>query len=224
MARLNSFVRLDFITVKPYFTVKNLLIYAIIALFITAVSENFTSGICLGMFIAINFVSYPFAVGEKSNMDALYATLSADRGLVVFGRYIFALALNLSAALFFFLIGALGMLAAQIIGIRMVIGNPLVVITTVFALVIVIQSIQLPLYFRLGYTKAKFFSMVPYIAIMVGFVVFTTMANNNRELSVYLAYGFEKAMILAPILALALIPVVFLSYKLSLMFYNRREF
>ena len=224
MSKLKSFVRLDFITVKPYFTVKNLIIFAIIALFITTMSGNFTTGISLGMFIAINFISYPFVLGEKSNMDALYATLSADRYLVVLGRYIFTLALNLCAAAFFFSVSAAGLLATSAIGIKTVIGDPATVISMVFALVVVIQSIQLPLYFKMGYAKAKFFSMVPYIAIMVSFVAFAAISNINRDSPTYVANKLEKAFNYAPLLAFALIFLVILSYRISLAFYKKREF
>jgi len=224
MSKLKSFIRLDFITVKPYFTVKNLIVFAVIALFITSMSGNFSSGVSLGMFIAINFISYPFVLSEKSNMDALYATLSADRYLVVLGRYFFTLALNLCAAAFFFSASAAGLLATSAIGNKTVIGDPAAAIPTAFALVVVIQSIQLPLYFKMGYAKAKFFSMVPYIAIMVGFVAVAAISNINRDSPMHIAYGLEKAFDYAPLLAFALIPLVILSYRISLAFYKKREF
>ena len=224
MDKLKSFVRLDFMTVKPYFTGRNLLIYAVISLFISYVSGNFTSGISLGMFIAINFISYPFAVGEKSNMDAFYPTLSVGKGSVVLGRYIFTLALNLCALLFFILTGTAGLLATQFMGLKTYFGDPFAAIGMVLALVIVIQSMQLPLYFKLGYTKAKFFSLIPYIAIMVIFVLVTTMANNNSVFSMSMAYALEKAAKWAPLLAMALIPIVLISIRVSWAFYSKREF
>jgi hypothetical protein len=54
-------------TIKPYFTAKNLLIYAAVALFLTAVSGNISSGIGVGLMIGTAFVGYPFALCEKSN-------------------------------------------------------------------------------------------------------------------------------------------------------------
>jgi len=224
MDKLVSFVKLDFMTVKPYFTVRNLSLFAIIALFISAVSGNFSVGVGLGMMLAINFISYPFAIGEKSNMDALYTTLSADRKLVVLGRYVFSLALNLCSIVFYIAVGAAGTIAAGIIGVKTNVGNPFTIILMVFTFAIVIQSVQLPIYFKMGYAKAKFFAMAPYIIIMTVFVVITAMANARNASTVISDNDLEKAMAYAPFWALALIPVAYVSFRMSSAFYKKREF
>jgi len=91
MCKLREFVKLDFFTVKPYFTVKNLLLYGAVVLFLTIMSADISAGLGIGMMFATMHTGYPFIAGEKCNMDALYITLSAGKKTVVLGRYIFSL-------------------------------------------------------------------------------------------------------------------------------------
>ena len=95
MNKLTAFIKLDFFTIKPYFTFKSILIYAVIAVFLSITSINIFSAVGFGLMMGTMFIGYPFAIGEKSNMDALYATLSVNRKTVVIGRYAFTLILNL---------------------------------------------------------------------------------------------------------------------------------
>ncbi len=85
-----AFARLDFITIKPYLTVKNLIIFAMVAAAINLYMGG-SASIGIIMAYATVYVSYPFALGEKNGVDMLYSTLSISRGNVVAGRYIFAL-------------------------------------------------------------------------------------------------------------------------------------
>ena len=225
MNKLLSFVRLDFITVKPYLTVKNLLIFAAVAIFLTTMSGNISSGMGVGIMLGTMFISYPFAVGEKSNMDALYATLSLNRKTVVAGRYLFALAFNLCAILFSVVSALLGIVVSAVAGHEAGTGEVLLVGILLAALFIIIQAIQLPFFFKMGYTKAKFFSLVPLVALMAGYMVFMTVAKENgivRQIENGLAQLTGGA--LAGLAVLALLLICFLSYRLSLSFYKKREF
>ncbi|MDR3119822.1 MAG: ABC-2 transporter permease, partial [Clostridiales bacterium] len=164
MTKLKAFVWLDFVTVKQYFTVKNLLIYAAIALYLTATSGNVSSGMGVGLMLGTMFVSHPFALGEKSNMDALYVTLSVSKKNVVAGRYLFTLALDVCAILFVFALSAIGLLAARTIRVNVNETDTLAAILALSAVFIVIQAVQLPFLFKLGYAKARFFTFVPFVA------------------------------------------------------------
>ena len=227
MTKLKSFVMLDFVTIKPYFTLQNLLIYVVIALFLTTMSGNISSGIGVGMMLGTMFIGYPFALSEKSNMDTLYATLSVDRKTVVLGRYMFALALNVCAMVVCFLLASVGLLAAQVADFGNEVGDALWMILLLAALFIVIQAIQLPFYFKFGYAKAKFFSLVPFAAIMAGYVAFiTSIGSDHGSLSTAnnaLADIVNSSILIIPVV-LALLFIIFISYRLSLSFYNKREF
>ena len=228
MNKLIPFVRLDFMTVKPYYSVKNLLLYAAVALFMTLVSQNVSSAMGVGMMLGTMFVGYPFAVGEKSNMDALYATMSVDRNTVVLGRYLFTLLLNLCAVLFSYALAVIGLLAANAFGIGTGLDGPVTEVLTLIALTLsvifmMVQSIQLPIYFKLGYTKAKFLSIIPFAAIMAGYFVLLSLGNVVSGLDGFLTTVLESGFAF-PLAAAVLILFVFVSFRLSVSFYKKREF
>jgi hypothetical protein len=164
-------------------------------------------------------------VGEKSNMDALYATLSVNRNTVVAGRYLFALAFNLCAILFSFAFAVTGILVSGTFGLGMGVGAMLLTGTVLAGIFIAIQAIQLPFFFKMGYTKAKFFSFIPYIALVVGYLTFTMATEENgivSQLEGVMEHMAGGMLLGAAMLALLL--VYYLSYRLSLVFYRKREF
>ena len=226
MNKLISFVRLDFLTIKPYFTVRNMLIFAALALFLTTVSVNIVSAIGVGMMYATMFMSYPFAIGEKSNMDALYAILSIDRKTVVLGRYFFVLSINLCAIVFSFLLVSVGLLAAWMTNSWNGFDEAFLIMILLTAVFFVLQAIQLPFYFKFGNTKARFLSVVPFIAIMAVYFAFSSVGRNSGFASSVTGF-FSNTLSASGIVALTvliLLLLIFASYRLSLSFYSRREF
>jgi hypothetical protein len=221
---------LDFKTVKPYFSLKNLLIFSAIAVFLSTMSGSVYMSIGIGFMLGTLFIGYPFAVGEKSNMDALYATLSLDRGTVVRGRYLFILALNLLAILGSFVCASLGLFAARLIGVFQTGtgGNdPLPLILALAALMVLIQVVQLPMFFKMGYTKARFLSIVPLVVLMAGFSAFTSVTRGAPGKLAWLwdfVASTAQGEMTVPIAVLVLALAIGASYYLSLAFYRTREF
>ena len=225
MNKLLAFVRLDLITIKPYLTIKNFLCYAVIAVFLTTMSGNISSGMGVGIMIGTLFISYPFAIGEKNNIDALYITLSLDRKTVVAGRYLFSLAFNIGAILFSVFFAIIGILVTRAVGLDMGKSDILLAGVLLAAVFIVIQSIQLPFFFKMGYTKAKFFSIVPFVALMAGYVVFMTASKENGIVSRIerILEGLTNG-VLVGLAVVAVLLICYVSYRLSLSFYMKREF
>ena len=226
MDKLKSFVRLDFATVKPYLAGKNTVIFAVMALFMTAMSGSITSGIFVGMMIGTLMFSYPFVVSEKSNLDALYVTLSVNRKTVVLGRYVFTFLLNVCIIIFVIILSSAGLLATRIIGDGGDgVSDTIWMGLMLAALFAVVQAIQLPVYFKYNYSKAKIICLVPFAVIMAGFVGITTLAKDNETIN--RAFGLIGNISTGWFIAyvvLALVPVLFASYKISLAFYKKREF
>jgi hypothetical protein len=215
---------MDFMTVKPYFTIRTLLIYAGVAVFLTYASGSAYSSVSVGMMLGTMFVGYPFAVGEKSNMDALYATLSVDRKTVVLGRYLFTLALNFLAVLSSFVLASVSLLAARRFDFALETADALWAVIALAIVFAVVQSVQLPIFFKVSYSKAKFLSVVPYLAIMAGyFTVSLTGGDSIRppEFLLKLLDNIETSLLFA---AFALLIIVYVSYNLSVSFYKKREF
>jgi hypothetical protein len=229
MSKLKAFVRLDFMTVKPYFTAKNLLIFGAVAMFLSAVNGTVQMSLGIGFMLGTLFISYPFAIGEKSNMDALYATVSIKRKTVVLGRYLSTFLLNICAIAFSFVFAAFGVAGARLTNIFQSNsgGDSLALIFALSGLLILIQTIQLPIFFKLGYTKAKFMSVVPFALFMGCYAAFMSISKESGALAQVtstltniLSNNALTIILAALLLALA----VCVSYNLSLAFYKKREF
>jgi len=224
MSKMLSFVKLDFITIKPYLTVKNLIILLIV---VTALSINNTAvGVLLGivMAFALMYSSYPFAVGEKNDIDQLYFTLPMSKRNIVLGRYGFVIALDILsgivACLFLFVLQTILQRAFSL-------QETLLTTLVLFVVYTFFQAIQLPIYFKLGYAKAKFLAYMP-IAIFP--LVAVAVGSRFSEVDwVGLVENILTWISANQIFAIAVSVIVwaammFLSYSISLRFYKKREF
>jgi hypothetical protein len=226
MNKLLAFVRLDFMSIKPYFPLTSLLIFAALALFLTRMSGGVSLSIGVGMMLGTIFVSYPFIVGEKNNMDALYVTLSVSRKTVVLGRYVFTLAIDLCTILAVLILSSCGLLAVRGLNIAdgTVMGGVLTAadIAALVALMAFTQAVQLPIYFKFGYTRAKFLRILPFAAIVAGYAALSEAKKGWPGSVENIINVLSNHVISMAVLALVL--VIAASIALSLAFYQRREF
>ena len=224
MSKALSFVRLDFITVKPYITTKNLLILLVA---VVALSFNNTgSGVLIGiiMAFALMYSSYPFAIGEKNGIDQLYSTLPMSKRSVVLGRYGFVLAFDVmsgvAACIFSF---AFQTILRQTFSLY----ETLLTVLLLFVIYTFFQAIQLPIYFKLGYAKAKFLAYMPIavfplVAVAVG-SRFSKVDWVGLVDSMLLWVSYNKLLAIA-IITIIWITIMFVSYNISFGFYKKREF
>ena len=224
MSKVLSFVKLDFITVKPYLTIKNL---SILLLVIVVLSMNNTGdGVLIGviMAFALMYSSYPFAVGEKSGIDQLYSTLPMSKHCVVRGRYGFVLALDIISG-----IVACVLLFAVQTARRQTVSFFEMLLTTLVLFVVYtfFQAIQLPIYFKHGYTKAKFLAYMP-IAIFPLVTVAIGSRFSDADLAGLvnnvLVWISDNQLFVIAVSAIVWVAVMLISYTISLKFYKKREF
>ncbi len=156
------FMRLDYQTIKPYLSLKNMLLFAVVFIFIGWGTGSQATVIGMMMMYGMIYASYPFAVGEKNGIDALYATLPLTRCDVVRGRYFFVLMLNAAAGVLSLAVSA-GLALAR--GDAFNVPEALFTVLACFLLYTFAQAVQLPLYFRLGYAKAKALAYLPLVAM-----------------------------------------------------------
>ena len=224
MNKVLSFIRLDFITVKPYLTIKNLCIFVGVALIMLIVNNSAGGAIGLLMAFAALYASYPFAIGEKSNIDVLYITLSIKRNTVVLGRYLFALTLDIFAGLFTFVFSFVVLTITQK---GMDVIEALSAIPILFFVFSVIQAVQLPIYFKLNYTKAKFIAYIPFVVLPLAIMAGSNYFGDAFPLAriVGLLEWFSANLITTALLVGAIwFVLMFVSYKVSVSFYQKREF
>ncbi len=232
MNRTLTFLRLDFVTVKPYFGLKNLLPFLFMAVFF-----GFTTGgrglvtAFLAIMWAVVFSSYPFAAGEQSGIDALYCTLCVSRRHVVSGRYLYALCMDVLGALaalaLMLLSRALGPVTGDLLAPdHLALGSYFASVGAAMFAVSIIQAFQLPIYFKLGYTKSKLLAMLPLFLFSFVIAAGALLSEDGFASTINAASAFLSANALsAALIGLgAWICVVFVSYQLSLRFYRKREF
>jgi len=224
MNKMLSFVRLDYITVKPYLTLKNLLIFLVVALIMITSSGSSVSAIAMLMVYATLYVSYPFAVGEKNGIDALYVTLSIKRSTVVLGRYVFALIVDVFAGLLAF---SFSFVVLTVMQKEFNVLESGVVMLVMFLLYIIIQATQLPIYFKLGYAKAKLLAYMPFVGLFLITLLVTNLLKDRFSLPQIISFfgWFAANPLMAVLLVfLILVGIIVVSYRTSLKYYNKRDF
>lgn len=224
MNKTLSFVKLDFITIKPYLTLKNMIILLGVSIFMTAYLGTSTMGISMLMVYAAIYVGYPFAICEKNGIDALYTTLSIKRDTVVLGRYLFAIIFDICAG---FIAYGLSFIILTVMQKEFNAFESLIVMLVMFIIYSIIQAIQLPIYFKLGYSKAKFWSYLPFVGLFLAVMGISKLFGNGGPTNTLT--DFFEWLAANPFITIALIAVIWLtimiiSYRISLVYYNKRDF
>jgi len=224
MNKLLSFVKLDYMTLKPYLTWKTALLFLAVLAFIGYGTGEVSALVGMCMMFSVIFACYPFAVGDRNGIDTLYATLPITKKTVVIGRYVFTLALNLFIGVASLLVSAILMMALK----KDFNGADALIITLVcFALFSVVEAVQLPIYFRFGYAKAKLLAYLPLAGFPAVVVAASTLLGKKR-LFPFLENVFSwvqaNAYVTAALAVILWASIMIFSVVLSLRFYMKREF
>lgn len=217
-----SFVRLDLITIKPYLTLKNFLIFGVSALFVVYGTKTSVTALGILMGFGTLYITYPFAVGEKNGIDSLYVFLGIDRNTVVIGRYVYALIINLAFCLFALVIT---------LAVSLIMRYPFSFTDNILILIILFfffsfsQFFQIPIYFKLGFSKARLLAYVPFLIIPL-IVVFVGQLYPlfMDKLDSFLIWITDKPIIIVGLLLVFWLTSLYISVHLSQKFYQKREF
>lgn len=225
MSKAISFVRLDFITVKSYLTIKTLVIMIAAPLFMLISTGVSTMSISMFMVFAALYISYPFAIGDKNSMDALYQTLSITRNTVVIGRYLFTLTFDVCAGIIGIVVTYIMAAATQT---QISYIEAMLTLLTVFAVVTIIEAFQLPIYFKLGYEKAKFAAYLPFIGVwLVAFAIMKFIPEDvslPEQIDNIFGWISSNPYIAALMAAVMWFGIMIISYQTSLSYYKKRDF
>lgn len=210
-------IKLDIISMKSYYTLKNLSLLLGVVLFYSFSRNTPTVMLSMTLTFAVMFSSNPFLLGENSGIDALYKIFSIDSKKVVIGRYILAGLIFIVASLLGFSIYAIVSLIKNVpIGLDI-----LMFIGINFALFAIVISFEYPIYFKSGYTKAKNFWFLPiFIIAIIGMI----LGYFIKDFGLILNFVLENQRML--IIGLCILVVLFLiiSITLSIKFYKKRDF
>ena len=219
--------RLDFLSIKPFLTSKNMLIYFSVPLLIALITKSTEQLMAVAFIFGSLAAACPFTASNGNGTDVLFATLPQPRRIVVAGRYLFTLTMNL-------LVAAFQLMLAWLSGPHIsLFYSPSVFRAIQVALwgwVTVTNAFSLPFNFKLGYIQARFFSHLPLIVIIAVIALapvlpleLLTPARLNALVAGAIAWRSQNLWLL-PVGALLLAGLYVISYCLSVLFYTKREF
>jgi len=224
MSKTLSFIQLDFLTIKSILSVRTVFYFVVVVLI--SVFGIIRIDVATGMLLSLGalFATYPFNISEKNNMDLLYTTLSIKRNDVVRGRYLYALLIAV-------LVGIVAIIMSFVIPTIMErdvnISGMIVSLIIMFVVFSLILAIQLPIFFKLGYAKAKLVFYLPFMILPIGFVLIQNLLGYLVDYNTIgnVVEWFGENIVVGSLVGIVIWFVLMcLSYVLSLTFYKKRDF
>jgi hypothetical protein len=227
MRKIIRFVKLDFLTVKPFFKYKSSWVFILFGFALAIPLRSMSMAVFMLLFMARNWLNYPFSAAENHNLNALYVTLGINRKTVVLGRYVTALAM-LGITIFITLaVVTLALLAERVFGMHVHASMGYVYIFMLSIMLIFTQCYEIPAFFASGYGKANIPVMFVSIIIKIGTLILTnhlvvheSFMDNVNE---FLHKPVNAVLVLCAI-PLTLMVLMYISYRVSYYFYRKREF
>jgi len=223
MNKVMNFVKLDFMTIKPYLTLKNLFIVLGVATFLAYSNKSVMAPLSMVIAFITLYMSYPFAVGEQNGIDPLYITLGLDRSTVVLGRYLWAFFMNVIGLI----LGSIISIAlALILDLPIILSEYVLILLVVLMIFTIVQALQIPLYFKLGYAKAKLVAYLPFLLLSV-IVIIAVNAGKSipfEKLEAVLHFIETNQIVVAGAALLIWTGIMYLSFSFSSRWYKKREF
>ena len=215
---MNGFMKmtkLDFITMKSQF-------WAYLSLFLIVILDWIMGSsvilLCVATSLFIALFSYTlFSLQEKNKLDRLYGSVSVSVKDIVLGRYVFVL-LNflLSLLAIIVLCFASALFQNEVLRITDVaVGISLSLLA--FSIII---GIQMPMFFKWGYTKAKVWSLVPFIVVTILIILAKPLLHTLSGIVKFLMSN-QSILLASGILASCII--LFVSYRVSVVAYRKRK-
>lgn len=223
MNRTFAFVKMDYLIIKQSLTLKTLLLFFFVFSFITFGTRDSLMVVSMLMMYGSIYATTPFSCCEKNGMDILYASLPAKKSNVVTGRYLFAMSFNIiTSILAFFASWILSFLLKK----DFVLQESLILISLGFLLFSLLTALQIPIYFKLGYEKAKLVALLPltgFPAIVIGAT--SVLGEDSlmlmfNDISAWMNENSQLALLFLLIIWFCLIMI---SYHFSFTFYQKKE-
>lgn len=203
--------KLDFFTMKSQF-VGYLSLVLIAMLFGSMGSSVVLLCITGAWFVALMSINI-FAIQEKDHLDRLYGSVSIRLRDIVLGRYIFVFS---SYFIAFLVVIALHVGFSFFQHKALEFADIMLGFSLSFLVFSAITGMQMPLFFKMGYTKAKIWSMVPFLAVMaLAFIPFFVDALSG----VIESMMSDKIVLIISGILLSCI-IQFVSYNISVAAYH----
>lgn len=206
--------KLDFFTMKSQ-AVQYAIMVLIIVMFSIMDSSIIVSFITGAWFTAL-MASNIFVIQEKNNLNQLYGSVSVELKDIVLGRYIFAFS---NYVISLVTVIAVSLIVSLFRDMFIDVSNILLGFSLSLLIYSIITGIQMPLFFKLGYTKAKIWAVVPFLVVMLLVIIpsFITVLSTFIQ-----SVMSNQSMIIAvDIVASGVIQLI--SYKIAVIAYRKRK-
>ena len=153
----------------------------------------------------------------------MYSTLSLERKNVVIGRYIFPLLIETMVIVLLLIFVNI---KSNFVPVGMTIDEILIYLSLSFMFVSLIISFQYPLFFKMGYTKARLFTYVPLLLVFVFLGILQLLVDKlNIDINWIAINQFIKGNLILMIVLSVLIGIVSLviSCMISIKIYGRKD-
>ena len=211
-------LKLDLLSIRPYLTIKNLIILIGLGTLYGVLSKNPAFVLATVQMFAVLFSGYPFMVGEESGIDPLYKLFRISSKDVVKGRYLLA---TVSVVIML----VVGVVMALLIGLAYpmedLFYSLLLAAPCIGLISLIIIFIEYPIYFKYGYKKGKTLTAVPMLLLAIGTVCSTYF---NESLKSILQFLVMNPFIAMGIICTIFFVIVVVSLKLSHKSYAKRDF
>lgn len=219
MKDIKKIIELDFLSIMPYFTIKNLFIYLCFGIFYSYISKTAVVVFGIGLLMSVVFSTYPFMVGEVSGIDALYSLCGISRKKVVSGRYMTAFLLSVINTL---LCSVFAYIMSVVFKLEFNIG--IFAVTAVYSaiLMMLMIMIQYPVYFKLGHTKGRISAAI--LMILFFIVIATAVSFSDNIIDIFVKNPDLGIRVIIPT-TIAIVTISYIvSKRLSIRFYEKRDF
>lgn len=214
MSNSLKMARLDYFTFKSQIAAYATLVLMII-MFSVMGSSFVTLSITVSWFTALLSTNI-FAIQEKNELERLYASLSFSLKNIISGRYIFMFANYILAMIVSIFIGmVVSFLQNRNVDYADII---LSICISLFAF-IMITGIQIPIFFKSGYTKGRVWCMIPFVLVMA----ICILPFFIDVFSSIVAGLIKHQMVLEMVSIIISFVILLVSYHLSVMCYQKRR-
>jgi hypothetical protein len=231
MSKTLQFLKLDLRSIKPYLGSNwNIVVFLVLMLLLVLLMRNPLLALIFVPLLAVYYAGYPFALGESVNMNGLYTTLGIERRDVVRGRYLFALIAELVVMVITSVFVLLGYALYDAADLAFTIVPPVIFVLPTIAVMAVgfwwLQVLQLPLYFKFGYNKARFLVFGVILALLFAMTLFSPALNSIIDFIANLLLLDQGIRTLLSFLVTATLTALLtvISYRISLRTYQARDF
>ena len=172
------------------------------------------------MSIAYILIVNSFVYDERYKCDILIKSLPVNRKDVVYSKYVLLFISSLVGIIIMYVY----IFAASFLNINIKTGNASVVkLTFIFLLNTLLYGIQIPFFFKCGYTKMKMMSILIYIFIIMMIAAAGGILTRGRAKDLMYSISNIPSWIMITLFILIMALVVYISSQVSVKIYKNKE-